>query len=134
MMLQFSRAIYRDLVGEIDAGAPCPGGDPRRYVISSCERTMDRLATDRRHFARPVLRLFDDIRICFPLQAQPHVHTVVERWIREAEGWLDEAAAGLDALGEPLRCPAFTRQGEPCRRTPLPEHQGYCPSHRHLAE
>jgi hypothetical protein len=32
-----------------------------------------------------------------------------------------------------LECRATTRRGTPCQRTPLP-HNGYCPSHQHLAE
>ena len=34
---------------------------------------------------------------------------------------------------DPLQCRASTRKGTPCQRMPLP-HNGYCPSHQHLAE
>ena len=34
---------------------------------------------------------------------------------------------------ERMECRATTRRGTPCQRTPLP-HNGYCPSHQHLAE
>jgi hypothetical protein len=40
---------------------------------------------------------------------------------------------GFDAYGNPLQCRASTRRGTPCQRMPLP-HNGYCPSHQHLAE
>jgi hypothetical protein len=40
---------------------------------------------------------------------------------------------GLDVNGNPLQCRASTRKGTPCQRMPLP-HNGYCPSHQHLAE
>ncbi len=40
---------------------------------------------------------------------------------------------GFDVYGNPLQCRASTRKGTPCQRMPLP-HNGYCPSHQHLAE
>ena len=40
---------------------------------------------------------------------------------------------GYDLAGNPLECRATTRKGTPCQRMPLP-HNGYCPSHQHLAE
>ena len=40
---------------------------------------------------------------------------------------------GFDVNGNPLECRATTRKGTPCQRMPLP-HNGYCPSHQHLAE
>ena len=49
-------------------------------------------------------------------------------WALRADG-LD----GCDANGQPLRCRAMTRKGSACQRMPLP-HNGYCPSHQHLAE
>ena len=39
----------------------------------------------------------------------------------------------MDAYGNALECRATTRRGTPCQRMPLP-HNGYCPSHQHLAE
>jgi hypothetical protein len=35
--------------------------------------------------------------------------------------------------GRPLQCRATTRRGTACQRMPL-HHNGYCPSHQHLAE
>jgi hypothetical protein len=40
---------------------------------------------------------------------------------------------GYDVNGNPLQCRATTRRGTPCQRIPL-HHNGYCPSHQHLAE
>ena len=40
---------------------------------------------------------------------------------------------GFDLAGNPLQCRASTRKGTQCQRVPLP-HNGYCPSHQHLAE
>ena len=40
---------------------------------------------------------------------------------------------GYDAHGNPLQCRATTRRGTACQREPL-AHNGYCPSHQHLAE
>jgi hypothetical protein len=35
--------------------------------------------------------------------------------------------------GAPPRCRATTRKGAACQRVPL-AHNGYCPSHQHLAD
>jgi uncharacterized protein DUF5763 len=51
-----------------------------------------------------------------------------------ADEWLARMPRqGYDANGNPLQCRATTRKGTPCQRMPLP-HNGYCPSHQHLAE
>ena len=73
-MFQFSRAIYRELAPEIDISV-----DPaaHRLVVDACDRSLTRLATDRRHFARPARTLFQDIRPYFPVTAQAHVLRVV---------------------------------------------------------
>jgi hypothetical protein len=91
---------------------------------------MQRLATDRRYFAKPARRLFADVRHCFPLSAHERVWHVVSSYVAAAERYLDTVP--LDAGGQPSRCPATTRGGTPCRREPLPRN-GYCPSHQHLA-
>ena len=53
---------------------------------------------------------------------------------RKAEAYLDRLPkAGCDINGNPLQCRATTRKGTACQRVPLP-HNGYCPSHQHLAE
>ena len=58
-MYQYSRAIYRSIKDLID-----PYSDPetqlesRRAVLSACEQTMERLATDPMYFAKPDRALF----------------------------------------------------------------------------
>ena len=132
-MYQFSRAIYRELAPLVDAR----DGDRREAhmrVLASCECTMDRLATDRHYFARPARKLFDDIRRFFPMSAQARVWVVVHGYVTRALEFAEQQPEhGVDANGNPLQCRATTRRGTPCQREPLP-HNGYCPSHQHLAE
>ena len=127
-MLEYSRAIYRHLAAEMDPGAP---PEVRRHVLLASEQCMQRLATDRRYFADPTRKLFRDIRWCFPVCRQDRVHQTIAAFVAAAERHLDEQPYRT-ADGEPLRCPAMTRHGDPCQRAPLPE-SGFCPSHRHLA-
>ena len=132
-MFQFSRAIYRELAGDIQS----PAGSAKaghEAVLKSCEATMERLATDRHYFARPARTLFGDIRIHFPMSAQAKVWHTVETYVLAAEEWLrSQPRHGCDAHGNPLECRATTRRGTACQREPLPAN-GYCPSHQHLAE
>jgi hypothetical protein len=133
-MFQFSRAIYRELAIDIDAST-CPSGrTSHEHVLKACEQTMERLAADRHYFARPARTLFNDIRFCFPMAAQARVWRVVTAYIQAAEAYLDrQPKAGVDVHGNALQCRATTRKGTACQRVPLP-HNGYCPSHQHLAE
>ena len=51
-----------------------------------------------------------------------------------AQDWIaKQPQHGYDVNGNPLECRATTRRGTPCQRMPL-AHNGYCPSHQHLAE
>jgi hypothetical protein len=133
-LFQFSRAIYRDLADDIDVAA-CPSGrTAHEHVLRSCETTMERLSTDRHYFARPARTLFNDIRFCFPMTSQARVWRIVTAYIEAANTYLDRLPkAGYDVNGNPLQCRATTRKGTACQRVPLP-HNGYCPSHQHLAE
>jgi hypothetical protein len=135
-MYQFSRAIYRELAPRILA--PTPGSDAssnHAAVLRACEDVITRLATDRHYFARPARTLFFDIRTYFPMGAQAHVHMVVTRYMTYAQRFLAEHPhEGYTAVsGAPPQCRATTRKGSACQRTPLP-HNGYCPSHQHLAD
>ena len=131
-MLEFSRALYRELADDVDAGPHLDAVHARLHVLRSAEACIDRLSTDRQYFARPARSLFLELRWCFPMGAQSKVFATVKRVIAAAERHLDEVAPfGQEADGTPLRCPAFTRQGTPCRRAPLPGSR-HCPSHRHL--
>jgi hypothetical protein len=135
-MYQFSRAIYRELSPQIVS--PPPGASPasnRAAVLRACENVITRLATDRHYFARPERTLFCDIRSYFPMSAQARVHHVVDRYVAYAQQFLSEHPhEGYTAVsGAPPQCRATTRKGSACQRTPLP-HNGYCPSHQHLAD
>ena len=126
-MLEFSRALYRELAGEVDPAI----AEGQRHLLVASEACMQRLATDRRYFADPARKLFRDIRWCFPVSRQDKVHRTVSRIVEAAQRHLDEQPHRSDD-GQPLQCPAITRHGDPCQRAPLPE-TGFCPSHRHLA-
>jgi hypothetical protein len=134
-MYQFSRGIYRELASDIVDIRLCDEDEhPHAAVLKACESAVERLALDRHYFARPARSLFNDIRIYFQLADQRKVWHVVERYIEFAEEWLSrQPRAGFDINGNPLQCRATTRKGTACQRVPLP-HNGYCPSHQHLAE
>jgi uncharacterized protein DUF5763 len=128
-MYQVSRAIYRELSTDIDGGR-----DAHEQVLRSCEATVERLVGDRHYFARPARYLFQEIKPHFPMHAQPRVWRVVQGYVECALDVLDRMPQnGFDVHGQPLQCRATTRRGTPCQRMPL-HHNGYCPSHQHLAE
>jgi hypothetical protein len=134
-MYRFSRAIYRELSCDI-IEEPYAAGTRSNHerVLRACEAAVERLATDRRYFAHPARSLFLDIRAYFPMNAQIRVLRVIERYLDLADEFLKRLPQnGFDAYGNPLQCRASTRKGTPCQRMPLP-HNGYCPSHQHLAE
>ena len=134
-MYQISRSIYRELEGQIIEDRPwCDGPSNHERVLRACEAAVHRLTTDRHYFARPSRTLFNDIRAYFPMSAQRRVYCVVHRYLTFAEGWLaSQPLNGYDLEGNRLECRATTRRGTACQRVPLP-HNGYCPSHQHLAE
>jgi len=134
-MYRFSRAIYRELAGDIieDRHSPCPYANHER-VLRACEAAIERLATDRHYFAHPSRTLFSDVRAYFPMTQQLRVLRVIERYLAFADDFLrSQPQNGYDIHGNPLQCRAHTRKGTPCQRMPL-AHNGYCPSHQHLAE
>jgi hypothetical protein len=135
-MYQFSRAIYRELAPQIVTpahGAPATAN--HIAVLRACEQVITRLATDRHYFAHPARTLFSDVRNYFPMSAQGHVHRVIARYMGFAQQYLTEhPLEGYAAVsGAPPQCRATTRKGSACQRTPL-AHNGYCPSHQHLAD
>jgi hypothetical protein len=135
-MYQFSRAIYRELAPHVLA--PPHGAQAHSNhaaVLRACEQVITRMATDRHYFARPARTLFCDIRSYFPMSAQKQVHQVVCRLVGYAEQYLAEHPhEGYASVnGTPPQCRATTRKGAACQRVPLP-HNGYCPSHQHLAD
>jgi hypothetical protein len=134
-MYQFSRAIYREIAPEIveDQNARSGHANHER-VLRACEAAIERLATDRHYFAKPSRTLFNDIRAYFPMSVQPRVLRVIDKYLACADEFLlGQPQNGYDLYGNPLQCRASTRKGTPCQRMPLP-HNGYCPSHQHLAE
>jgi hypothetical protein len=136
-MYRFSRAIYREVSAEILEDPPHRTGcdvTNHERVLRACEAAVERLATDRRYFAHPARTLFSDIRWYFPMSSQHRVFQVIERYLALADEFLRRLPQnGFDAYGNPLQCRASTRKGTQCQRMPLP-HNGYCPSHQHLAE
>ena len=131
-MYQYSRAIYRSIKDMID-----PYGDresqleARRAVLTACEQTMERLATDPLYFAKPERALFQDIRRYFPITAQAQVAWAVSEGVSAACAFIESQIEAGAFDGGVSRCRATTRKGKPCQRTPLPERD-YCPSHQHL--
>jgi hypothetical protein len=130
---QFSRAIYRELAPHmIDERRSFQEETNRERVLRACETAMERLASDRRHFAKPVCSLFKEVRVYFPISSQLLVYKVIERNVQLALLFLDRFPE-LELNGAERQCQAMTRKGKPCRRTPLPRSE-YCPSHQHLTE
>jgi hypothetical protein len=135
-MYQFSRAIYRELAPHIVAPKPGIAANANHeHVLRACEAVVERMAVERHYFARPERALFCDIRTYFPMNEQEHVHQIVARYIGYAQRFLIEnPIAGYSAIsGEPPHCRATTRKGAACQRVPV-AHNGYCPSHQHLAD
>jgi hypothetical protein len=130
-MYQFSRAVYRELAPHLSP----PAGANHEHLLQCCEAVVERMAVERLYFARPERTLFCDIRTRFPMSEQGHVQRVVARYIALAQQFLIENPfAGYASInGEPPQCRATTRKGAACQRMPLP-HNGYCPSHQHLAD
>lgn len=133
-MYQFSRSLYRELATEIVDDHRDPGALSRTELLSSFERAVERLATDRHYFARPARSLFREVRSSFPMTSQLRVYHAIERHMTLAHEFVEQAElAGCTLDGAPLSCHASTRRGSACRRIPLPGNK-YCPSHRHLEE
>jgi hypothetical protein len=134
-MYQFSRGIYREVSPLLDQKLSAAAAlEARQALLSACEASVERLATDRLYFARPARTLFNDIRSHFPVCRQEQVLHVVERYMALADEFVAALPrTGVDAHGNARQCRAVTRRGTPCQRTPLAAN-GYCPSHQHLAE
>ena len=133
-MYQFSRAIYRELSPRVVSGHHFPACERRQQLLRDCESAMERLATDRHYFARPVRTLFNDIRSLFPMSEQLRVYNVIDRHVSLAAEYVEtQAREGVTFDGSPLCCHATTRKGTSCQRVPLPASK-YCPSHKHLDE
>ena len=135
-MYRFSRAIYRELAPYVTESQDDFGGaSSHEQLLRTCEAAVRRLATDRHYFAKPARTLFCDIRGYFPMSAQARVRRVVDHYMVLAQRFLAQnPVAGYASVSdEPPTCRATTRKGSTCQRVPLP-HNGYCPSHQHLAD
>jgi hypothetical protein len=133
-MYQYSRAIYRSIKDLTDPYVdPATQLEHRRAVLTACEQTMERLATDPHYFANPDRTLFQDIRRYFPITHQAHVAWAVNKVVTAACDFIQEQIDAGAFDGGVARCRATTRKGKPCQRTPLPERE-YCPSHQHLEQ
>jgi hypothetical protein len=131
-MYQYSRAIYRSIKDMIDPYAdPYARLESRRAVLTACEQTMERLASDPLYFAKPERALFQDIRRYFPITCQAQVNWAVQRGVSAAVEFIQSQIESGALDGGVARCRATTRKGKPCQRTPLPDRD-YCPSHQHL--
>ena len=131
-MYQYSRAIYRSIKDLIDPYADSEVQlESRRSVLTACEQTMERLASDPQYFANPDRALFQDIRRYFTITAQAQVAWAVKEGVGAAVSFVEEQMEAGAFDGGVARCRATTRKGKPCQRTPLPERE-YCPSHQHL--
>jgi len=106
-MYRFSRAIYREISGEIlestQRGRDQPSNHAR--VLRACEVAIERLATDRHYFAHPTRTLFGDVRSHFPVSAQGHVLQTIERYVAAAEDFLDSQPDQSHEVGSPCRYP-----------------------------
>jgi hypothetical protein len=134
-MYEFSRALYRELADDIIEDPWCdrPNANHER-VLRACEAAVERLVTDRHYFARPTRTLFREIRVYFGVASQLKVLSLVDQYMELVDDFVRRLPQnGFDLKGNPLQCRASTRKGTPCQRMPHP-HNGYCPSHQHLAD
>jgi hypothetical protein len=133
-MYQFSRSLYRELAGDVVSSRGEDVALARQQFLRACESSMERLAGDRHHFAKPAKRLFSDVRHLFPITEQLRVFRACERHMTLATKFVDSRLrAGVTFDGSPVCCHASTRRGTACQRVPLPGSR-YCPSHKHLRD
>jgi hypothetical protein len=103
-------------------------------VLRECEAAIERLVTDRRHFARPARSLFANVRVYFCMRDLSRVYAIIDRNIEAASRFLAALPEyGYEEQGVNRTCQALTRKGTPCQRQPLAASE-YCPSHQHLTE
>ena len=133
-MYQFSRSLYRELAAEVVSSRGEDVALARQQLLRACESSMERLAGDRHYFAKPVKKLFSDVRHLFPMAEQLRVYRACERHMTLAMEFVDSRLrTGVTFDGSPVCCHASTRRGTACQRVPLPGSR-YCPSHKHLSD
>ena len=112
-MYQYSRAIYRSVKDQIDPYSDRETQlESRRAVLTACEQTMERLASDPLYFAKPERALFQDIRRYFPITAQAQVAWAVQQGVKAAVDFIEEQIESglLDGGDRPL--PGDDAQGQ----------------------
>ena len=73
---------------------------------------MERLATDRHYFAKPVRTLFNDVRHFFPMTDQMRVYRVCEQHMELATEYVDsQLRDGRDLRRQPGVLPREHAQG-----------------------
>jgi hypothetical protein len=133
-MYQFSRSLYRELADDVVSARGEDVALARQQLLRACESSMERLAGDRHYFAKPVKKLFSDVRHLFPMTEQLRVYRECERHMTLATEFVDSRLrTGVTFDGSPVCCHASTRRGTACQRVPLPGSR-YCPSHKHLSD
>jgi len=129
-VFELSRDLYRELKPMVILDTRNPGRT-ERLLLAACERTVARLAGERRGYDSAARALFSEVRFLFPVQQQLNGYRIIERRLSAA---LDVLAVDTGSNRMPwdgLRCAAMNRRGKPCRRTRL-RGMRYCPSHKHL--
>ena len=135
-MYQFSRGIYRELAPMVEPPATAGAStfETSSTLLRACEGAVERLA--------PTATISRGRRgRCSATSAATSRSAARSRSTRSSSAtWRSPTSSspmlprnGVDAKGNPLQCRAVTRKGTACQRTPL-AHNGYCPSHQHLAE
>ena len=134
-MYQFSRAIYRELAADIDV-TPARQRRARAACCARARPTIERLV-DR----PPLLRAAGADAV----QRHPHLLPDVRAAARLArrrsatstarDECLDRMPAATASTSTASRCSAARRRAAARRASAMPlPHNGYCPSHQHLAE
>ena len=100
-MYHLSRSIYRELAADIVEEQEGGTANHER-VLRSCERCVERLATDWHYFAKPTKTLFNDIRIYFPMSAQLRVYKICDQYMSFAREYFaaNPVAERLERRGE----------------------------------
>ena len=118
------------------SGAPVrPGRSAPRAVLQRLRGDVERLATDRHYFARPARTLFNDIRLYFPM-SRAGAGMARRRPLHGAAPTSASTRQPRPATtSTATRCSAAPRRARARRASAMPlPHNGYCPSHQHLAE
>ena len=138
-MYQFSRAIYRELAPEI-IEAPPPGAprtqQPRAPSCARARRSSS--ASPPTATTSPIPRARCSATSARTSRCPPRstCYQVVSRYMRLRRSGSSPSTrtrATRPSAATPPQCRATTRKGAACQRMPLP-HNGYCPSHQHLAD